>query len=108
MILSRTDPYGLRGAVKPGRLPETPILPSARDEPENVRRCVSCDVPPERCRGKCRTDADQERARAGGDGRKKVDAEAVRRLAAAGRNKRQIARELEVSISSVTRALRQK
>ncbi len=24
MILSRTDPYGLRGAVKPGRLPETP------------------------------------------------------------------------------------
>ena len=39
-------------------------------------------------------------------GRKKVDAEAVRRLAAAGRNKRQIARELEVSISSVRRALK--
>ena len=69
MILSRTDPYGLRGAVKPGHLPETPILPSTRDEPENVRRCASCDVPPERCRGKCRSDADQERARAGGDGR---------------------------------------
>ena len=106
MILSRTDPYGLRGAVKPGRLPETPAPPATRDKPENVRRCASCDVPPERCRGKCRSDADQERARAGGDGRKKVDAEAVRRLAAAGRNKRQIARELEVSISSVRRALK--
>ena len=75
MILSRTDPYGLRGAVKPGRLPETPAPPATRDKPENVRRCASCDVPPERCRGKCRSDADQERARAGGDGRKKVDAE---------------------------------
>ena len=106
MILSRTDPYGLRGAVKPGRLPETPAPPATRDKPENVRRCASCDVPPERCRGKRRSDADQERARAGGDGRKKVDAEAVRRLAAAGRNKRQIARELEVSISSVRRALK--
>ena len=106
MILSRTDPYGLRGAVKPGRLPETPAPPATRDKPENVRRCASCDVPTKRCRGKCRSDADQERARAGGDGRKKVDAEAVRRLAAAGRNKRQIARELEVSISSVRRALK--
>ena len=77
MILSRTDPYGLRGAVKPGRLPETPAPPATRDKPENVRRCASCDVPPERCRGKCRSDADQERARAGGDGRKKVDAEAL-------------------------------
>ena len=108
MILSRTDPYGLRGAVKPGRRPEMPAPPATRDKPENVHRCVSCDVPPERCRGKCRSDADQERARAGGDDRKKVDVEAVRRLAAAERNKRQIARELEVSISSATRALRQK
>ena len=46
MILSRTDPYGLRGAVKPGRLPETPAPPATRDKPENVRRCASCDVPP--------------------------------------------------------------
>ena len=38
MILSRTDPYGLRGAVKPGRLPETPAPPATRDKPENVRR----------------------------------------------------------------------
>ena len=106
MILSRTDPYGLRGAVKPGRLPETPAPPATRDNPEDVRRRASCDVPPGRGRGKCRSDADRERARAGGDGRKKVDAEAVRRLAAAGRNKRQIARELEVSISSVRRALK--
>ena len=106
MILSRTDPYGLRGAVKPGRLPETPAPPATRDKPENVRRCVSCVVARVGGRGMCRSVADQERARAGGDGRKKVDAEAVRRLAAAGRNKRQIARELEVSISSVRRALK--
>lgn len=33
MILSRTDPYGLRGAVKPGRLPETPAPPATRDKP---------------------------------------------------------------------------
>ena len=51
MILSRTDPYGLRGAVKPGRLPETPAPPATRDKPENVRRCASCDVPPERAVG---------------------------------------------------------
>ncbi|MCQ4720847.1 hypothetical protein NE659_26680, partial [Flavonifractor plautii] len=80
--------------------------PAARHRKRTGVHSPACLWSPERCRGKCRSDADQERARAGGDGRKKVDAEAVRRLAAAGRNKRQIARELEVIISSVRRALK--
>ena len=86
MILSRTDPYGLRGAVKPGRLPETPAPPATRDKPENVRRCASCDVPPERCRGKCRSDADQELI--GVSGGTPAGREAPTSLAGAGRRRR--------------------
>ena len=67
MIVSRSDPYGLRGMVRPGRAeePGEPRARALRDKPENVRRCKTCTVPAELCYGLCRSDADQERARQG-------------------------------------------
>lgn len=53
MIVSRSDPYGLRGMVRPGRAEEPDRLRARaiRDKPENVRRCQACTVPVELCSG---------------------------------------------------------
>ena len=113
MIVSRSDPYGLRGMVRPGRAeePGEPRARALRDKPENVRRCKTCTVPAELCYGLCRSDADQERARQGrrpapGRGYTRIDEREAARLASEGMNRKDIAARLGVSRRTVGRALK--
>lgn len=113
MIVSRSDPYGLRGMVRPGRAeePGEPRARALRDKPENVRRCQTCTVPAELCYGLCRSDADQERARQGRRpapqrGYTHIDEREAARLAAEGLSYKAIAARLGVSKRTVTRAMK--
>lgn len=113
MILSKSDPYGLRGMVRPGRSkePDRPRARALRDKPENVRRCQTCTVPAELCFGLCRSDADQERARQGRRpaperGYTRIDEREAARLAAEGMSHKEIAARLGVSKRTVGRALK--
>lgn len=113
MIVSRSDPYGLRGMVRPGRAeePGEPRARALRDKPENVRRCQTCTVPAELCYGLCRSDADQERARQGRRpaperGYTRIDEREAARLAAEGMSYKGIAARLGVSKRTVTRAMK--
>ena len=113
MIVSRSDPYGLRGMVRPGRAeePGEPRARAIRDKPENVRRCQTCTVPAELCFGLCRSDADQERARQGRRpaaerGYAHIDEREAARLAAEGMSRKDIAARLGVSKRTVYRALK--
>ena len=113
MIVSRSDPYGLRGMVRPGRAeePGEPRARALRDKPENVRRCKTCTVPAELCYGLCRSDADQERARQGRRpapqrGYTRIDEREAARLAAEGLSYKAIAARLGVSKRTVGRALK--
>ena len=66
MIVHKGDPYGARQVVKPGHAMrkggQVPRI-ETMDKLENIRRCQACDVPRKRCRGVCRSDEDQARAR---------------------------------------------
>lgn len=113
MIVSRSDPYGLRGMVRPGRTdePDRPRARALRDKPENVLRCQTCTVPAELCFGLCRSDADQERARQGRRpvperGYTRIDEREAVRLAAEGLSHKAIAARLGVSKRTVTRAMK--
>ena len=113
MIVSRSDPYGLRGMVRPGRTeePDRPRARALRDKPENVLRCQTCTVPAELCFGLCRSDADQERARQGRRpvperGYTRIDEREAIRLAAEGLSYKAIAARLGVSNRTVTRAMK--
>lgn len=113
MIVSRSDPYGLRGMVRPGRAgePGEPRARALRDKPENVRRCQTCTVPAELCYGLCRSDADQERARQGRRpapqrGYTRIDEREAARLAAEGLSYKAIAARLGVSKRTVTRTMK--
>ena len=109
MIVSRSDPYGLRGMVRPGRAeePDRPRAQAIRDKPENVRRCQTCTVPAELCFGLCRSDADQERARQGRrPAAERGYAHIDEREAAEGMSRKDIAARLGVSKRTVGRALK--
>ena len=115
MIVSRSDPYGLCGIVRPGRAeePGEPRARALRDKPENVRRCKTCTVPAELCYGLCRSDADQERARQGRRpaperGYTRIDEREAARLAAEGMSYKEIAARLGVSKRTVARALKKR
>lgn len=107
MIMSRSDPYGLRGMVRPGRAEERgdPRAHAVRDKPENVRRCQTCTVPAELCTGLCQSDADQEQARQGSS-RRQVDTGEILRMAEAGATRKAIAARLGIGVSTVTRAMK--
>ena len=113
MIVSRSDPYGLRGMVRPGRAeePGEPRARALRDKPENVRRCKTCTVPAELCYGLCRSDADQDRARQGlrpapQRGYTRIDEREAARLAAEGLSYKASAARLGASKRTVTRAMK--
>ena len=108
MIVSRSDPYGLRGMVRPGRAeePGEPRARALRDKPENVRRCKTCTVPAELCYGLCRSDADQERARQGRRpaperGYTRIDEREAARLAAEGMSYKEIAEKYGITVRRV-------